>query len=148
MPTGYRPNSPLPSGGQTISGGVVYSGNVQAGSFTPGAVSGTPAANTLYADNVVKGYAQVAVTGTTYSLGYGFNVSSVTDGSTGQFTINWDRDFITNNPVVVASALQSAGFNCYVVLKTENLGTTVCVVVDETNTTQDSPVRAMAIGSQ
>jgi len=54
--------------------------------------SGTPAANTLYADNICKGWINFNGTGS-IAIRDSFNVTSITDNGTGDYTVTWDRDF-------------------------------------------------------
>ena len=56
----------------------------------PGAVSGTPAANALYQEGVVKGWCRFNNSGTVSS---GFNVSGVTHNGNGDYTVTWLRAF-------------------------------------------------------
>ncbi len=52
----------------------------------------TPTANTIYADLLVKGWAHFTGTGTV-TLQAGVNISSITDIGTGEYMVNFARDF-------------------------------------------------------
>lgn len=84
--------------------------------------SGTPAANTIYRDNIVKGWVSLNGTGT-IAINDSFNCSSITDNGVGDYTVTWDRDFATagyaavatgrNFAVIDAKAAGSATINLY-----------------------------------
>lgn len=57
--------------------------------------TGTPAANTLYKGNIPKAW--LSYDGVTPAIRDSFNVSSVTDNGTGDYTPVWDRDFSDRN---------------------------------------------------
>jgi len=61
-----------------------------------GAAASPPTANTLYKDNVCKGWITLDGLGT-INIMDSFNVASVTDNGTGDYTITWDRDFADTN---------------------------------------------------
>jgi hypothetical protein len=58
--------------------------------------AGTPAANTLYADNICEGWINFNGTGT-IAIRDSFNVSGIVDDNTGLYTIALDRDFADEN---------------------------------------------------
>lgn len=52
--------------------------------------------------------AWICLTGTgTISIDDQFNVSSIVDAGTGQYTVNWDRDFTSNNYAVVEDSTEN-----------------------------------------
>lgn len=61
--------------------------------------SGTPAANTLYKENIPKAWIDLDGTGT-IAINASFNVSSINDDGTGLYTITWDNDFPGTNYVI------------------------------------------------
>lgn len=69
------------------------------------AVSGTPAANAVYRENVTKAWVKCGVTGNILDS---FNVTSVTDTATGQASVAWDTDFTTTGYAVLARPQSSA----------------------------------------
>jgi hypothetical protein len=76
-----------------------------AGSIAPAAVVGTPVQHGLYSNNVPKAFASIDQTSGTATLEAGsFNITSVTDGTAGQFIVVWDRDFSITTYVVVGMA--------------------------------------------
>lgn len=75
------------------SGNVTVADNA---GIVPAAVSGTPAQHGLYAGNVPKGWIRFNGTGV-ISIDASFNVTSITDNGTGDYTVTWDRDFSTAN---------------------------------------------------
>lgn len=79
------------SHGDPAGGGDLAS--VQATDLTlTGTPGGTPDADTLYKDNVVKAWINFDGTGTP-AIRDSFNVSSLVDNGVGDYTINWDRNF-------------------------------------------------------
>ena len=65
--------------------------------------SGTPVANTLYKASVMKGWIKFDGSGT-IAITDSFNVSSITDNATGDYSVNWDQDFANADYAVTASA--------------------------------------------
>lgn len=72
--------------------------------ITPGAVSGTPAANSGYQESLVKGWSRFDTTGSFTSPAGAFNVSSISDNGAGDWTVNWNRDFAHTGYAAVVSA--------------------------------------------
>jgi len=70
--------------------------------------SSTPKANTLYRENIVKGWVSFDGTGTV-RIRDRFNVSSITDNGTGDFTVNWANAFSSANYAVAITLGQTAG---------------------------------------
>ena len=62
--------------------------------------AGTPAANTLYKDNIPKAWGMLTTSGLVVTAG--FNVSSIAKNSTGDYTITWTVAFSSTNYAVVA----------------------------------------------
>lgn len=60
-----------------------------------GAAPATPVANTLYKDNIIKGWLNYDGIGNV--INDDFNVATVTDNGNGDFTINWARAFANGN---------------------------------------------------
>lgn len=52
----------------------------------------TPVANTLYKDNIIKGWISLNGTGT-IAIREEFNVTSITDNGIGSYIVVWDRNF-------------------------------------------------------
>lgn len=69
--------------------------------------SGTPAANTLYKGNIVKGWLKFDGTGT-IAIADSWNVSGIVDNGVGDYTVTWDRDFANANYAVSITATGSA----------------------------------------
>lgn len=83
----------------------------------------TPAANTLYTDNIVKGWIKFADSGTA-GITDDFNVTSIADNGTGDYTVTWDRDFANDSYAVVGTALDATSPDHYVVVIAQAAGTT------------------------
>lgn len=64
--------------------------------------AGTPAANTIYSENMIKAIGIIAVGGGTPSITYGVNIASVTDVAAGQVGVSFDRDFSSTSYACVA----------------------------------------------
>lgn len=93
----------IDTNGANITGGVtVVTGGiaVTAGAIKSNVVSGTPAANTLYTDNTPKGWVMGDTAG---NVSASFNVTSITDNGTGDWSVNWDRDMASATYAAVAS---------------------------------------------
>ena len=69
-----------------------------------GSPSGTPDANKIYKDNIINGWIVFNGTGT-ISIKNSFNITSITDLATGQYTITFDRDFADTNYAAAGSCL-------------------------------------------
>ena len=90
--------------------GKVKDGAVFSTSAAPTVDAGV--ANKAYVDGLaVKGWVQFDGTGTPSITG-SFNVSSITDNGTGDYTVNWDTNFA--DATYVVSVVNSAG-NAFVV---------------------------------
>lgn len=76
---------------------------MEAGSSTTTAVS--PGRQQFH-PSAAKGWAQV---GTSGAAAVSYNVTSITDSGTGQFTITWGTDFSSGNFVVVATVFSAVG---------------------------------------
>lgn len=61
-----------------------------------GAAAAPPAVNTLYRDNIVKGWINFSGTGV-IAIRDSFNVSGIVDNGVGRYTIIWDTDFANSN---------------------------------------------------
>ena len=81
------------------------------------AAPATPTANILYTDSIVKGWLKTSGGGA-WTIDADLNVSSITDNSTGNFTINWATAFADENYAVVGM----------------NRGTTNLILTEDTNT--------------
>lgn len=66
-----------------------------------GAAPSPPVANTLYTDNIIRGWINLDGTGT-IAINDSFNVSGIVDDGTGTYTITWDLDFANANYAIAA----------------------------------------------
>lgn len=78
-----------------------------------GAAPATPTADSLYSDNIIKGWIMFDGTGTV-SIYDDFNVNSLVDSDTGDYTITWETDLDSANYAVLGSA------NAAVILARDN----------------------------
>jgi len=67
-----------------------------------GIAAGTPLADTLYKENIGKGWIQFNGSGT-IAIQDSFNVSSITDNGIGEYTVTWDVDFANNDYAVTTA---------------------------------------------
>lgn len=75
--------------------------------LTTDLAGGTPDTfNTLYRDSIIKGWIGFNGTGT-IAIGDSYNVTSITDHGTGDYTVTWDRDFGNTSYAVVCAAYYS-----------------------------------------
>jgi hypothetical protein len=117
--------------------------------FVPAAVTGTPAQHALFRENVVKGWCTLDGTGTIAIL-ESFNVSSIVDNGTGDYTVTWDRDFAAATYAVAGAVLANAGpSNGVVAVAAQVAGSVELYTADLGNTLADfDKVYVIAIGGQ
>ena len=108
-----------------------------------GTPAGVPAANTLYRDNIVKGWIQLNGTGV-IAINDSFNVSGIVDGGVGLYTVTWDQDFANANYSCVATT-----DNYHAVVDTFAVGSVRVSALDAGHNYVDTTkVCAVAIGDQ
>lgn len=108
----------------------------------PGAVSGTPAASALFAENIVKVWANVSVTP---SLNDSFNMTSVADAGVGRITVTIDRDFANATWVPLVSTT-TTGVNDNTAIWTSIAAGSVEIRTLEAATLTDIAFTFMGIG--
>lgn len=97
-----------------------------------------------FREQVVKGWVQYDQGTGTAALQDNYNVSSITDGSTGVATINWATDFTNSNYAVVCGS-NNMGFK----ITGLGTGTTEITTVDDTGSVVDANnVCCISIGDQ
>ncbi|TSC88934.1 MAG: hypothetical protein G01um10143_831 [Parcubacteria group bacterium Gr01-1014_3] len=105
----------------TVNGDAQFNGNVTFTAsttvteitFAPFDIaSSTPAKNTLYANNIVKGWLMYDQVTATAAIRNAFNVSSVTDTTTGDFTVTWAQPFSTGYYAVALGGWGTAAADC------------------------------------
>ena len=92
-------------GAETSSFGTV---EVASAVHIAGAPLGSPAADTIYRENICKAWINFNGTGT-IAIRDSFNVASITDNGTGSYTVTWDTDFAANNNYAVVGNGTSGG---------------------------------------
>lgn len=133
--------------GEVITAGnttdeFVVTGELQMSESAPA----TPTANTLYINNIVKAWCKFDVSG---SFSTDFNISSVTDNGTGDFSPTFDRDFADSNYVVVTTAEDTGDIMTAVAHETIGVGQTRVQIYDLNNSLADpTNIMMMAIGNQ
>jgi hypothetical protein len=116
-------------------------------------VSGTPTANALYRESLVKGWLKCNFGGT---ISDSYNVSSITDAGTGLVTVTWDRDFANANysvSAVVDAATPNpsggVGFIATIVSSSQAVGSVQLQVYDQNGGAADGTfLHVMAAGDQ
>jgi hypothetical protein len=104
---------------------------------------GTPVANTLYKDNIIKGWISLNGTGV-IAIKASFNVTSISDGGTGDITITWDVDFADANYAIAGMCGDD-----YISQAEVNTGTLRIITKNDAGTATDSGlVTVIAVGSQ
>jgi len=97
----YRTNISTASGILDIQNTFTQKQTVPALTVTGSTTTvGNLTANTLYSNNMIKGY--VAFNGSTMEILDSFNVSSITDNNTGDWTVNWIIPFASANYMAIA----------------------------------------------
>lgn len=99
--------------------------------------------------DVIKGWVEFDGSGTV-TINDHFNVSSITDNATGDYTVNWVTAFASGNYAVVGSASDN-GAGVYHVFPYNPSTTSVRIIVQSTNASTDVDldyVSVIAIGSR
>jgi fibronectin-binding autotransporter adhesin len=145
-----------PSKTFSVGGNALISGTTTVGELTINnsfdAGSTTPRANTLYKENIIKGWINFSGEGT-ITIRDAFNVTSIVDNGTGDYTINWNVDFATPNYVIAGWAEDNASTGTRITGSgsTANMtaGSVRIVTRNNDDTIVDVDVAAvMAIGDQ
>ena len=97
----------------------------------------TPAANTLYTDNIVKGWCYFADGGTA-AITDDFNAASIADNGTGDYTITWETDLANANYVVAGTATDATTPDFILVEISRTAGTTRVGVSNSGGTAVDA----------
>ncbi len=123
-----------------------------------GAAASPPAVDTLYQDNIPKGWIKfdgtlVVSPASTTGILDSFNVSSVLDNSTGNYTTAWDRDFTNANYAYSfgtrSEAVAGANFTGIINGQAPTAGAIRTQTWDSAATVRDAPgVCIMAFGDQ
>ena len=85
-----------------------------------------PAANAIYSENVVKAYVNFSGTGTVTDQG-SFNVSSITDGGVGLYTVNFARAMANTDFTAVTTVEITNSFTCNINARSTTSVTVRCV---------------------
>lgn len=106
--------------------------------------AGSPAADTLYKANICKAWINFDGTGT-ISIRDSFNVSSIDDDGTGNYTVNWDTDFAnTNYCAVVSQAVGVSGGDGDAGADTYTVGSVGILTYSASSTLFDSNIICVA----
>lgn len=141
-------NSVLRSNGTTAS----WSTTPTLGTLTLAtAAPGTPVADTLYSDSIVKAWGVLDGDAVPATLLADVNVTSITDNGTGDYTFTWDLDFASANYAAVCSAQDvsagSAEAICQYQTATQAVGSIRVNIFDGAGAAQDAElVNIIAIG--
>ena len=130
---------------QTFTGANTFVSSVTITNTAPVA----PAINTIYSDNIVKGWCIFdGALADPITCEDEFNVTTVTDNSTGNYTVNWDRDFANTDYIVLCNA--SVGLNVTGCDITTRLVGSVNIRTSNTSAslTNGNPISIIALGDQ
>ena len=107
----------------------------------------TPTANAAYHQSLAKGWCYWDTTGAVYGH---HNVSSVTDNGTGDWTINWDRDFSSTAYCAISDCRVDGDYGTRVANSTTDAGVTRIYCHSNTSGTKVDPnnMYAVAFGTQ
>jgi len=128
-------------------------GVVQATSLTlTGAAAGTPVADRLYKDNIVKGWVHWGDDGT---VNDSVNVTTVDDNGVGDWSINWVTDFSSANFAVNLTTKAPGTGACNINIQVDFAGMTAgiteviaCNVSNDSQEVDGGEMMAIAIGAQ
>ncbi len=109
--------------------------------------SGTPTANSLYKDNIIKGWAEIDGTGAV-TLNDHFNVTGVSDDGVGQYGVVWDRDFANANYAAALGVIEFGGANIDVTYTAKVAGSVQVRVRDAGVLADADSVSIIAVGDQ
>lgn len=155
---GFNPRANELLSGQIIS--LIYNvsgGNFQLLSGSHGTVAKTslllrgatpspPDANVLYGENIVKGWINFNGTGT-IAIRNSFNVSSIIDNGTGDYSVVWDQDFSSAD--YAAAGMSGSETNTFINLAAiATTGLQINVSDDAGALTDTTQVHVIAIGDQ
>jgi len=156
-------NTTTPGGKLCINGGLTVGSDTDAGDNNLrvegfgtflGTPAASPAANTLYKDNIVKAWINFNGTGV-IAINDSFNVDSITDNGVGYYTITWDTDFGGTTYCWVGSARYWDDNNASAIVSNElsdtKTGAALQIAIESPNATgkRDSPeINIMAMGDQ
>jgi len=127
-----------------FSDAIVASGAVSIG----GTAASPPLINTIYKENIVKGWISLDGSGTA-AVKDSFNVTSITDNGTGDYTITWNTDFANATYAISALAIESSSDvrECYFTAKAT--GTCAIQVNNSGDSASDTDeLCVIAIGDQ
>lgn len=130
----------------TFAGPLDVTGALTAYSvISPAAVVGTPAANGLYRENVVKAWGAVTSAGV---LSDGFNVAASRAG-TGEYTLTWDRDFANANySLIITTANTGSIAGIHPRVEAKAAGSATIITQQPDGTFLDCAFNFIAIGDQ
>lgn len=136
-----------------IGGTAAWASDIDVGGWIRAmSVSGTPTANAMYRQSLIKGWVKFAgaTTGShNGTVSYNLASNGVTRNGTGDYTISWDRDFSSADYVVSANAQSTGGAPLTVTVWTVAAGTTQIQVQNAAATLVDPvAVHVLVIGMQ
>lgn len=117
------------------------------GAVISGAGPASPIANTLYSDNLIKGWGHLTGAGA-FTLTDDFNVSSITANAAGDFTINWATAFANDTYAITAMERGSLASDALVCIENTKSSTAVNIYVKlgATRTNPSQGVCFIAVG--
>ena len=107
--------------------------------------AGTPAANTLYKDNIICAWVIWDANGNILAS---FNVSSVTHPGNGRYVVTWNRDFASTSYAIFPSADSSGSTGKFVNFTSKVVGSFECQIANTAGTPENRIGCAWAIGAQ
>lgn len=115
----------------------------------PDASGATPTANVIYKDSLIKGFVKFTNAGT---INTDYNVSSITDTGTGDWTVNWATSFASTHYAISSSFRHTSSSvgEKKLIHTNQQTGSIQILCLDDSNVAQDpdGDIHIIAVGLQ
>lgn len=107
----------------------------------------TPAADTLYADSIIKAWANVTFSGGTPSIADDVNVASLTDNAQGDTTVNFATAMANATYATCANVVITGSSQPMAIVDSQATGSVRIITEDSTGADQDYDFNVIVVGS-